>query len=145
MYHFRYRVQLLLQFGKTVHEKKKNMGGMGSQNPEVLPRANLTNSMSIFLNFGMPMEQIVDRVTANAARAIRRPELGNLNEGAVADITVLDVEEGKFGLLNATRSRLDARRPFRCVLTVRNGVIVWDSEGLSIPDASRAGPYSNFK
>ena len=33
----------------------------------------------------------------------------------------------------------------RCVLGVRAGRVVFDSGGLSIPDVSRAGPYSNFK
>jgi hypothetical protein len=33
----------------------------------------------------------------------------------------------------------------RCVLGIRGGRIVWDTEGLSIPDVSRAEPYSNFK
>jgi hypothetical protein len=30
-------------------------------------------------------------------------------------------------------------------LTVRNGEVVWDSEGLSRTDWRDAGPYSNFK
>ncbi len=110
-----------------------------------LPRANLSTSMSIFLNLGMTEEQIIERVTANAARAIRRPQLGNLNEGAVADVAVLEVQKGKFGFLDSGHARMDAARRFHCLLTVRDGVIVWDSDGLSIPDASRAGPYSNFK
>jgi len=33
----------------------------------------------------------------------------------------------------------------RCVLGIRAGKVVWDTEGLSIPDVSRAGPYTNFK
>jgi dihydroorotase len=33
----------------------------------------------------------------------------------------------------------------RCVLGIRGGRVVFDSLGLSIPDVSRAGPYSNFK
>ena len=33
----------------------------------------------------------------------------------------------------------------QCVLGIRGGRIVFDSAGLSIPDVSRAGPYSNFK
>src|SRR5215813_6069695 len=33
----------------------------------------------------------------------------------------------------------------RCVLGIRGGRVVFDSVGLSIPDVSRAGPYSNFK
>jgi len=30
-------------------------------------------------------------------------------------------------------------------MTIRNGKIVTDDEGLTIPDATRAGPYTNFK
>ena len=33
----------------------------------------------------------------------------------------------------------------RIVLTIRNGKVIKDDEGLTIPDVSRAGPYSNFK
>jgi dihydroorotase len=111
----------------------------------LLPRANMATSMSIFLNLGITEEQIVERVTSNAARAIKRPQLGTLNEGSVADIAVLEVQEGKFGFLDSGRARLDATRRFRCLLTVRNGVIVWDRDALSIPDTVRAGPYTNFK
>jgi predicted amidohydrolase len=118
--------------------------GMDAKNV-LLPRANLGTAMSIFLNLGMTAEQIIERVTSNAARAIQRPQLGTLNDGAVADIAVLEIQQGKFGFLDSARTRLDADRRFRCVLTVRNGVIVWDSEGLSISDTIRAGPYTNFK
>jgi predicted amidohydrolase len=111
----------------------------------LVPRANLSTAMSIYLNLGMTEEQIIERVTSNAARVIKRPELGALNEGSVADIAVLEVQNGKFGFLDSARTRLDATRRFRCVLTVRNGVIVWDSDGLSIPDTLKAGPYTNFK
>jgi predicted amidohydrolase len=114
-------------------------------NNVLVPRANLSTAMSIYLNLGMTEEQIIERVTSNAARAIKRPELGALNEGSVADIAVLEVQGGKFGFLDSARTRLDATRRFRCLLTVRNGVIVWDSEGLSIPDTVKAGPYTNFK
>jgi dihydroorotase len=33
----------------------------------------------------------------------------------------------------------------RIVLTIRNGKVITDDDGLTIPDVSRAGPYSNFK
>jgi dihydroorotase len=110
-----------------------------------LPRATLTTVMSIFLNLGMSGEQIIERVTSRAAQAIKRPQLGSLSEGAIADIAVLDVREGTFGFGDSRHTRLDGTRRFDCLLTVRNGVIVWDSKGLSIPDTARAGPYSNFK
>jgi dihydroorotase len=114
-------------------------------NSILLPRANLATAMSIFLNLGMTVEQIIERVTYNAARAIKRLELGTLNEGSPADMAVLEVQEGKFGFLDSGHARLDATRRLRCLLTVRNGAIVWDSEGLSIPDTLKAGPYTNFK
>jgi predicted amidohydrolase len=111
----------------------------------LLPRANLGTAMSIYLNLGMTAEQIIERVTSNAARALKRSQLGTLSEGAVADIAVLEIQQGKFGFLDSARTRLDANRRFHCVLTVRNGVIVWDSEGLSITDTIRAGSYTNFR
>jgi predicted amidohydrolase len=118
--------------------------GVDSKNA-VLPRANMDTAMSIYLNLGMTPAQIVERVTSNAAQAIKRPQLGTLSEGSVADIAVLEIQQGKFGFVDAARTRLDANRRFHCVLTLRNGAIVWDSEGLSIPDTIRAGPYTNFK
>jgi predicted amidohydrolase len=114
-------------------------------NTILIPRANMATAMSIFLNLGMTPEQIIERVTSNAARAIKRPQLGNLSEGAIADIAVLEIQEGKFGFLDSAHTRLDATRRFHCLLTVRNGAIVWDSDGLSIPDTAKAGPYTNFK
>lgn len=49
----------------------------------------------------------------------------SLTEGMAADLTLL-------------HSR-------RIIMTIRNGKIITDDEGLTIPDATRAGPYSNFK
>jgi dihydroorotase len=114
-------------------------------NSILVPRATLARAMSIALNQGLTVEQIIERVTANPARAIKRTDLGTLSEGAAADIAVLEVQEGKFGFLDSAHTRLSGTRRFRCLLTVRNGVIVWDSDGLSIPDTLKAGPYTNFK
>jgi dihydroorotase len=111
----------------------------------VLPRANMITTMSKFLNMGMSVDQIIERTTVNPALAIRRPELGTLSEGAVADIAVLQIEKGRFGFLDSGHARLDGERRLRCVLTIRNGAIVWDSDGLSLPDWIKAGPYTNFK
>ena len=42
-------------------------------------------------------------------------------------------------------ARLDGASRFHCLPTARNGMIVWDRQGLSLPDATKAGPYTNFK
>jgi hypothetical protein len=64
-----------------------------------------------------------------AAVGTSGPGRSELSEGSAADIALFETPEGKQ----------------RCVLGIRGGRIVWDTEGLSIPDVSRAGPYSNFK
>ena len=51
------------------------------------------------------------------------------SEGGTADLALLE----------------PAGRESRCVLGIRGGRVVFDANGLSIPDVSRAGPYTNFK
>ncbi|MEP7361770.1 MAG: amidohydrolase/deacetylase family metallohydrolase [Acidobacteriota bacterium] len=111
----------------------------------MLPRSTMTNVMSKFLAMGLTLDQVIERSTVNPAKAIRRPELGSLEEGGVADIAVLEVRKGQFALLDSGHAKLTTDKEIRCVLTVRNGEIVWDSEGLSLTDWRDAGPYSNFK
>lgn len=56
---------------------------------------NLPNVMSKFLLLGMPVDQVIARVTINAAHAIPQyKSYGTLRTGAVADITVLELREG---------------------------------------------------
>ena len=96
-------------------------------------------------NIGLTLEQVIERSTVNPAKAIRRPELGTLSEGSAADIAVLELEEGKFAFLDSGHGKLVGDKRLRCVLTVKDGKVVWDTEGLSLTDWSAAGPYSNFK
>ncbi len=111
----------------------------------LLPRAAMTNVMSKFMAMGLTMEQVVERATAGPAKAIRRPDLGSITVGGAADLAVLELRLGKFAYLDSGHAKLTAGKELRCVLTVRNGVVVWDSEGLSLTHWRDAGPYSNFK
>ncbi len=111
----------------------------------MLPRANMITTMSKLLNAGMTLEQVIERSTVNAARAIRRPELGKLTEGAEADIALIEVRRGKFGYVDSGHGKLIGARKLRCVMTIRAGQIVWDSEGLAAAEWKAAGAYSNFK
>ena len=110
-----------------------------------LPRATMTDVMSKLLNLGMNVEQVVERATLNPAHAIRRADLGTLAEGAPADIALLELQKGNFGFLDSGHARLTGDQRLRCVLTVRDGAIVWDSEGLAATDSTKAGQYSNYK
>jgi predicted amidohydrolase len=118
--------------------------GLDSENV-LLQRANMMTTASKYLNLGMTLDQIVERTTMNPAREIHRTDLGTLSEGAVADIAMIETQSGKFGFVDAANTRLEGDRRLRCVLTIRNGKVVWDSEGLAAPDWIQAGPYSNYK
>ncbi len=111
----------------------------------MLPRATLLNVMSKFLNMGMTLDQVIERTTVNPAKAIRRPELGTLTEGSVADLAVLEVERGSFAFLDSGFAKLTGTQRLRCAMTIRAGHIVWDADGLSAGDWKEAGQYSNFK
>jgi dihydroorotase len=94
---------------------------------------DLANVMTKFLNLDMPLEEVIRRVTWNPAREIQRPELGQLSVGAGADIAVLRVVEGDFGFVDSAGLRLGGGRKIVAELTVRDGRIVWDLNGLSSP------------
>lgn len=111
----------------------------------LLPRATMTNVMSKFLAMGMTLEQVVERTTVNAARAVRRMDLGGLDVGGAADVAVFALRTGAVAYLDSGNAKLTANRELRCVLTVRAGKVLWDSEGLSLTNWGDAGPYSNFK
>jgi len=92
---------------------------------------SMLNVMSKYMAIGMSLEDVVLRATWNAAKAIRHEELGNLSEGAVADIAVLSLQNGKFGFVDAGGYRLDGNKKLEAELTIRAGKIVWDLNGLS--------------
>ena len=88
---------------------------------------------------------MIERATVNPARAIRRPELGTLAEGAIADLAVLELRRGRFGFLDSGHGRLEGGQKLFCVLTLRAGEVVWDTEGLTQPEWKTAsGPYQIY-
>jgi dihydroorotase len=55
------------------------------------------NVMSKFLDFGMPLDQVVARATVNASRLFEVfRDRGTLNVGAPADVAVLELRQGSF-------------------------------------------------
>jgi dihydroorotase len=71
------------------------------------------------------------RRAAGGATPCGAPAAGRneLSEGGPADLVLIEL----------------ARSERQCVLGIQGGRIVFDSAGLTVPDVSRAGPYSNFK
>ncbi len=92
---------------------------------------DMSNVMSKFLNMGMSMQEVVLRSTWKPAGIIDRTDLGHLSPGAVADVAVFRLVEGNFGFLDARLRRMTGSRRLECELTLREGRVVWDLNGLA--------------
>ena len=110
----------------------------------LLPNANMLTTMSKCLNMGMSLKDVLMRSTAKPAQAIHRPKLGHLDINAEADIAVLDLQKGNFGFVDSGHARLQGNQKLQCIMTIRNGQIVWDPNGLSWPNWETAGEYTTI-
>ncbi len=95
---------------------------------------DMLNVMDKFLAMGLSIEDVVLRSTWNPAREIRHEELGHLSPGAAADITVLRLEKGNFGFVDIYGARLRGTQKLTCELTLREGKVVYDLNGITRPD-----------
>jgi dihydroorotase len=106
---------------------------------------DMLNVMSKFLALGMSLDDVIVRSTWNPAREIQHEELGHLSSGAIADVAVLRVENGKFGFVDQNGARLDGNQKLICELTLRDGKVVYDLNGITrerwdkIPPGTRGG------
>ncbi len=95
---------------------------------------DMINVMSKFLNMGMSLGDVILRSTWNPAQEIKRTDLGHLSVGARADVAVLRLREGNYGFVDVTGGRMLANRKLECELTLRDGNVVWDLNGISYPE-----------
>jgi dihydroorotase len=95
---------------------------------------DLLNVMDKFLAMGMSLDDVIARATWNPAREIGRQELGHLSVGALADVTILRVERGRFGFVDMYGARMAGTQKLTCELTLRDGKVVYDLNGLTRPD-----------
>jgi dihydroorotase len=95
---------------------------------------DMLNVMSKFLAMGVPLQQVVAQSTWNPAREIKQEGLGHLSAGAVADIAVLRLEKGRFGYLDVHGARLAGTERLTAEMTLKDGRIVYELNGLSRPD-----------
>jgi dihydroorotase len=101
---------------------------------------------------GVPLKEVVAEMTSHPAHEIKHDELGNLSEGSVADIAVLRIEKGKFGFTDMVNTRFDGTEKLICELTIKNGKVVYDLNGMSTdlwnappsPHAAEASRWTTF-
>ena len=107
-------------FGSDLHRFSMNAG-----------MKDMMNIMSKYMALGMSVQEVIERGSWNAAKSIHKNDLGNLSEGNVADIAVIRIREGQFGFIDAGGNVIQGTKKLECELTVRNGKIVWDLNGIS--------------
>jgi dihydroorotase len=99
------------------------------------------NVMSKFLNMGMTLDDVIYRSTWNPARIIHREQLGHLSVGALADIAVLRVEQGRFAFVDSWGARMDGTQRLVGELTIASGRVVFDLNGRTRERWDRLGEY----
>jgi len=79
------------------------------------------------------------------AHEIKRPQLGNLDVGAEADVAILRLEKGTFGMLDSAQARLGGTERIITEMTLRRGTVAYDLNGLASEDCRnfnyRKGPF----
>jgi len=91
-------------------------------------RANTVHSMveimARFLGMGFTLEQVIAMSTVNPARAIGEPNrLGSLAVGRQADISVLEVRDGRWVVYDTLRDSMKIDKTVVPVLTVKRGQV----------------------
>jgi dihydroorotase len=94
---------------------------------------DMLNVMSTFVAMGMPVPAVITASTWKPAQVIKREELGNLSIGAIADITILNMRKGDFGLWDRMGYKVNANQKFECEMTIKGGKIVYDLNGIANP------------
>ncbi len=106
---------------------------------------DMLNVMGKFMAAGVPLVDVIRQSTWNPARQIKLESLGHLSVGAAADVAVLRVEQGRFGFVDFTGGRLEGTQRLQCELTVRDGKVVYDLNGMiadpwdTLPADARGG------
>ncbi|HMC59360.1 MAG TPA: amidohydrolase/deacetylase family metallohydrolase [Candidatus Solibacter sp.] len=99
---------------------------------------DMLNVLSKFLNMGMSLDDAIARATWHPAREIHHDELGHLSVGAPADVAVLRLVEGDFGFVDSAGLRMHGTRKLVGEMTLRDGRVVWDLNGMNSEDWEHA-------
>jgi dihydroorotase len=105
------------------------------------PMTTMLTTLSKFINMGMTLEDVILRATWNPARQIKREDLGHLSIGAPADVAVLRLAKGAYGFVDVNGARMQGTQKLEGELTMSNGKVVWDLNGITRSDWTTLGRY----
>ena len=95
---------------------------------------NINNVMSKFLNMGLSIQEVIAATTSQPAKYIQRKDLGHLSVGGLADVTLLNIRKGDFGFIDTRGKRMKGNQKLECELTLRDGKVVYDLNGVASSD-----------
>jgi len=104
------------------------------------PMFDMPATMSKMMAAGMPLKEVILRSTWNPAQQIGHPEIGQLSNGAYADIAVWRVLEGSFGLADPEGGKVVAKQRLQCEMTLKDGQILYDWNALGGTDWKNLKP-----
>lgn len=96
--------------------------------------------MTKFLAMGMDLNSVIKASTWTPAQVIKREDLGHLTKEAEADVAILTLRPGKFGLYDYKGYKIETDKKFECEMTIRGGRIVYDLNGIATPVIAPARP-----
>ncbi len=87
------------------------------------PVYDLPTTMAKLLALGFSLPAVIQMATVNAARILRRDDIGFLRQGGPAEISVLRLEEREWKAVDSQKQTLQARRALVPVFAIRDGII----------------------
>ena len=98
-----------------------DMGAVGKDMPNGIL---LPWTMTQYLYLGLTPEQVIERVTLTPTKVFKFPErVGTLQNGAPADVTIIDLQQGPFELLDQKGQKRTGRQRFVPVAAVHGGTL----------------------
>ena len=91
------------------------------------PVWDLPTTMTKLLHFGLPLEECVRRATSVPARLMGyEGTVGTLKPGANADISVFELRDGAFELVDADKDTITAKRRLIAHMTLKDGRVWYE-------------------
>ena len=95
------------------------------------PVYDMPTTMSKFLHLGVPLERVIEMSTTRPAAVLGQAEqLGTLRVGTVADVAVLEKQQGRFVLTDSYRQSRVVEDLLIAAATIRRGELVPGGGGL---------------
>jgi dihydroorotase len=85
---------------------------------------DLPTTLSKFLNLGLSLPDVIERATSRPAAAMRRPDLGTLKPGSVADVAIFRLEEGDYVFRDVHMSPRQGDKRLINTLTMIDGEVL---------------------